>query len=156
MLEQLVINFKNAIEEAFNNDDFLKITPFNRFPNECCDLTCDLLGQYLLEYGIQTYQINGVNKYDSSWRHVWLVTLKEGLVIDITEKQFIGKIITQNEIRPHLVGEEGVVHKIFCKQREKEDNTRFVDVRDYTGFNNTPNSRQKVLIEVYNIVKQYL
>ena len=53
-------------------------------------------------------------------------------------------------------GEEGKVHKIFCMQREKEDNTRFVDVRDYTGFNNTPNARQKVLIGVYNIIKQYL
>lgn len=156
MLEQLVANFKNAIEEAFNNDEFSKITPFNIFPNECCDLTCDLLGQYLLEYGIQTYQINGVNKYDSSWHHVWLVTSKEGLVIDITEEQFIGKIIKRNEIRPYLVGEEGIVHKIFCAQREEEVNTRFVDKRDYTGFNNTPNPRQKVLIEVYDIVKQYL
>ena len=47
-LIRLTTKFRNALDTACENDE-LRIHPFSIFPRECCDLTCDLLGQYLLE-----------------------------------------------------------------------------------------------------------
>ena len=118
-------------------------------------MTCDLLGQYLLESGIETYQINGVNKHDSSWHHVWLVT-NDGVIIDITGDQFVGKILNEGDVDPVHVGREGIVHKIFCTKQKREENTRFVDPRDYTDFGGRPSFRQERLIRLNNAIRKYL
>lgn len=90
-LKQKATKFRNAIYRAKKHGDLDWHPIFAKFPDDCCDMTCDLPGQYLLESGIETYQINGINKYDSSWHHVWLVTT-EGVIVDITGDQFVGKM----------------------------------------------------------------
>ena len=120
-----VKHFRDAIDIAKENDEFRMIKPFSKFPKDCCDLTCDLLGQYLLERGIITYQVNCVSKYNKSWHHVWLETSDE-ILIDITGDQFIGRIKQLNEIpKAVYVGEKGQIHKIFCINKEIEQNTNF-------------------------------
>ena len=154
-LKQKAIKFRNAINQAKKRGALDWHSTFSKFPDDCCDMTCDLLGQYLLESGIETYQINGVNKYDSNWHHVWLVTT-EGVIVDITGDQFIGKILNDGDVDPVHVGREGIVHKIFCIKQEREENTRFVDPRDYTGFDGRPSFRQERLIRLDNAIRKYL
>ena len=148
--------FRNAIDTAKENDEFRLIYPFCRFPNDCCEHTCDLLGQYFLERGIITYQVNGTFKYDEFWHHVWLRT-KDGIVIDITGDQFIGRI-SQLIKKPKAVyvGEEGEIQKLFCMNRHIEFNTNFTDEDKFTSFNKQPNSRQNTLIQIYEIICRYL
>lgn len=149
-------HFRNAIDIAKENDEFRKIYPFYKFPDDCCEHTCDLLGQYLLERGIETSQVNGSFKDGGIWHHVWLLT-NDGLVIDITGDQFIGKISQLNENPKRVyVGEEGELQKLFCVNRCNNSNTNFMDKNEFTNFGGQPNARQKTLIEAYEIISQYL
>ena len=154
-IKQKAIKFRNAIYRAKRHGDLDWHSTFSKFPDDCCDMTCDLLGQYLLESGIETYQINGVNKYDSSWHHVWLVTT-EGVIVDITGDQFVGKILNEDDVDPVHVGREGIVHKIFCMKQEREENTRFVDPRDYSDCGGRPSFRQERLIRLNSAIRKYL
>lgn len=149
-------HFRNAIDIAIKNDEFREIYPFYNFPNDCCDFTCDLLGQYLLEKGIATHQVNGVSKFDESWHHVWLKT-NDGVLIDITGDQFIGRIsqLTENPEAVY-VGKEAEIHNIFCRERRNASNTNFIDENEFTSFDKQPNPRQKTLIKLYDIISQYL
>lgn len=154
-IKRLANNFRNAIDTAFEKGELRKDPLFSRFPNECCDLTCDLLGQYLLENGIETHQINGVYRHDRSWHHVWLIT-NNNVIIDITEDQFLGKISSVKTFRNVHVGAEGEVQKQFDQNRRYEENTNFVDPNEFLGFAGQPNVRQRTLIELYRIICQYL
>lgn len=58
-IEKLACQFRNALDIAYENRELNKYPPFSIFPNECCDLTCDLLGKYLSDNDIVTYQVNG-------------------------------------------------------------------------------------------------
>lgn len=151
-----VRHFRDAIDTAKENGEFRTIYPFFNFPKDCCDHTCDLLGQYLLERGIITHQVNCVSKYDESWHHVWLET-SDKIIIDITGDQFIGRISQLNEIpKAVYVSEEGEIHKIFCMNRKIESNTNFIDKNKFATFNGEPNPRQKTLIQLYKIISKYL
>ncbi|WP_270524994.1 hypothetical protein [Longibaculum muris] len=151
-----VRHFRDAIDIAKEEGEFRTIYPFINFPNDCCDHACDLLGQYLLERGIITHQVNCVSKYDESWHHVWLETSDE-ILIDITGDQFIGRISQLNENpKAVYVGEKGQIHKIFCKNKKIEPNTNFTDKNEFTSFNRQPNPRQKTLIQLYEIISRYL
>ena len=149
-------HFRDTIDIAKENGEFKTINPFFNFPIDCCDHTCDLLGQYLLERGIITHQVNCVSKYDESWHHVWLET-NDGILIDITGDQFIGRISQLKETpKAVYVGEKGQIHNIFCMNREIESNTNFIDKNQFTTFNGVPNPRQKTLIQLYKIISKYL
>lgn len=154
-IKQLAKQFRKAIEMAFDEGQFRNHPPFVRFPKDCCDFACDLLGQFLHENGIETYQINGACKSNMSWHHVWLST-DDGVVIDITGDQFIGELVSADEVSPTHVGSENKVHKLFCRKRYCEQNTNFVDVREFTGFDGSPNKRQRDLYAIYQIICQYL
>ena len=110
---ELVAKFRNAIDTAKSRREFNSRSCLFKFPDDCCDITCDLLGEYLKEHGIHTFQINGRHKYDFQWRHVWLNTF-DGVVIDITGDQFNGKKGFSNNISGVWVGEENEVHDIFA------------------------------------------
>lgn len=151
-----VKHFRDAMDIAKESGEFRTIYPFFKFPKDCCDYTCDLLGQYLSERGIITHQVNCVSKYNESWHHVWLET-SDGILIDITADQFIEKISQLNEIpKAVYVGEKGQIHKIFCMNRTIEPNTNFVDKNKFTTFNGEPNPRQNTLIQLYKILSKYL
>lgn len=154
-IKQKAIKFRNAIYRAKRHGDLDWHSTFSKFPDDCCDMTCDLLGQYLSESKIETYQINGISKYDPDSHHVWLVT-NDGIIIDITGDQFVGKFLNEGDVDPVHVGREGIVHKIYCVKQEREENTRFVDPRDYTDFGGRPSFRQERLIRLNNAIRKYL
>ncbi len=87
-LNELVINFRNAIESAKANGESGYY--FSKFPSGQCGTTSDMLAQYLIDngYGEITY-INGTYYGDTPFdtqAHTWLKV--NGLVIDITADQF--------------------------------------------------------------------
>ncbi len=153
-IQELAESFRAAIDRAYENNEFTKYATFSQFPNDCCDIACDLLGQYLLEHGIQTIQINGININDDDWHHVWLIV--DDIVIDITGDQFVNKILSAKEVSSVHVGEEGRVHKLFGRNKIVEVNTNFMNPNEFYGFNKQPNARQKMLIELYEIICRYL
>lgn len=53
------------------------------------------------------------------------------------------------------VGTEGEIHQFFCK-RKNEKNTIFDDPKEFLEFGGRPNIRQRILNDVYNIIKKYL
>lgn len=123
-IERIARQFRNALDAAWEDDMFRNLYPFNNFPNDCRGHTCDLLSQYLLEHGIETRQVNVTCRKDSQWHPVWLET-EDGIVIDITGDQFIGRLVTAKEVEAVHVGQEGTVHKIFCVNRVPELTTIF-------------------------------
>lgn len=154
-IEMLARKFRKAIDMACEENRFANMIPFNHFPKDCCRHTCDLLSQYLLEHDIRTNIVKGVCSKDSQWNHLWLET-ENGIVIDITGDQFIGRLVTETEVKAVHVGGEGTVHKIFCKNRELERVERFTDKKEYTGFGGAPSVYQQRLVEVYDILRSYL
>ena len=151
-----VSDFREAIDTAKEDGKFVHISPFDKFPTECCQYASDLLAQYLFEKGIKTEQVNGVLKFDETWHHVWLLT-EDGTVIDITGDQFIGKISQLNE-KPKSVyiGKEGELQKLFCLKKITQANTNFINENEFTCFNKQPNPYQKRLKEIYEIICQYI
>ena len=151
-----VRNFREAIDIAKKDGKFASLYPFNNFPKECCEHASDLLAQYLLEKGIKTRKVNGGLKSDETWHHVWLLT-EDDIVIDITGDQFIGEIPKLNE-KPKSVyiGKEGELQKLFCLNKTIELNTNFINKNEFTGFNKQPNPYQKRLIDIYEIICQYI
>lgn len=127
-IELLVKQFRMAIDVAFDKGAFRAHPPFSRFPNDCCDFACDLLGQFLLEHGIETQQINGTHKNAPSWHHVWLIT-NDRIIIDITGDQFVGTLVSANDVSPIHIGAENKVHRLFCLNRAYEPNTNFIDAK---------------------------
>lgn len=153
-MEILVRQFRLALDTAWEDGMFRKLYPFNNFPNDCCGHTCDLLSQYLLEHGIETKQVNGTYINDNQWHHVWLIT-ENGIVIDITGDQFIGKLVTEEEVDIVHVGEESAIHKLFCINRHEESVTNFTDPNEYMDFGGRPSAYQQRLIDVYEILNSY-
>ena len=112
-IERIARQFRNALDAAWEDDMFRNLYPFNNFPNDCCGHTCDLLSQYLLEHGIETRQVNGTCRKDSQWHHVWLET-ENGIVIDITGDQFIGRLVTAKRLRQFMWGRKVQYIKYFA------------------------------------------
>lgn len=154
-LYELVEKFRHAIDDAKLKRAFNRSSCLFSFPVDCCDMTCDLLAEYLREHGIHTFQINGKHIYDNQWHHVWLNTF-DGVVIDITGDQFNEMEGFSNKISGVWVGDENEVHEIFCVDREREENTNFTDPLLFNNFGGIPNFRQKRLIDAYRIIKEYL
>lgn len=154
-IELLVKQFRKSIDTAFDRGEFHSHPPFTRFPNDCCDFACDLLGQFLLEHGIATRQVRGTHRTDPFWYHVWLITNDE-VVIDITCDQFVGKLVSEKDVAPVYIGPENKVHRIFCLNRLYDSNTNFTDATLFTGFGGMPNRRQHDLMEIYKIIYRYI
>lgn len=58
-----------------------------QFPEDCCGFSCEVLGQYLIDKGINSCQY--VLASSSQNNHAWLQI--GGVVIDITGDQFVGQ-----------------------------------------------------------------
>lgn len=137
----IAVNFRKAIIEEKANREFSFQDRMIKFPNGCCDDSCDLLAYYLYEtYYIHTKQVNGVyrdkNPYDTT-NHAWLV-MNEQMIIDITADQF--KFLSKCDEGVY-VGKENS----FYKQLE--------DIRMYDNYNIMQDTR---LWNDYRIIRKYI
>lgn len=153
--KDIATKLRNALEWAHEKHELDMYYPFNNFPYDCCEHTCDILGNLLLAEGIGSIQINGRLKNDPSRHHVCLIT-SHGVIIDITEDQFSKELLRENQVVRIRIGEEGPAQKMFCLSREEQGNTFFMDRNFFNGFGGTPDVRQKRLIDVYDVIKKHL
>ena len=153
--KRIATKLRQALDTAYGKGELTRYWPFSKFPDDCCEHTCDILDYLLSEEGIKSVQINGACKIDSGRRHVWLKT-ENGVVIDITENQFIGELLDEKDVEIVHVGIEGPAQKLFSKNRVEQPHTIFTNPREYTGFGGQPNPRQKRLIEVFAVIEKYL
>lgn len=83
--------FRNAIEEANDDNCFNPRDRMRRFPDGCCDDASEIFAYYLALKGIHVLEVNGLYEDDipeNKTNHVWLET-DEGYVIDLTADQFM-------------------------------------------------------------------
>lgn len=154
MIEKLIAaKDRKAIEDAAERREFRGLYPFDQFPNDCCEHTCDVLAYLLSLAGVETVQIKGTYIKDETQHHVWLQT-EAGVIIDITEDQFAGTIADYNEVVTVRVGDEGPVQRAFCMNRTVQENTGFMNPSEYMGFNKAPSVRQKRQKEIYQVIKE--
>ena len=69
-IKQLAQKFRQAIEAARYDRDFVDDHCFKDFPSGCCGDTSYLLAEYLLQEGIETIWVS-IQRDD--WTHAWLV-----------------------------------------------------------------------------------
>lgn len=151
-IRMLAEKFRSAIDTVVDNRE-LTIHPFDKFPNDCCDMTSELLSHYLTEHNIQNQLIIGTHRNDFQWNHVWVQTMDD-IVVDITGDQFDGKPNMPDDVCRVYVGKEGDVQKMFCENRQFETPTNFKEsIYDSFGI---PNRRKSDLLKAYNIIERYL
>ena len=90
-LYQIAVDFRNAIMEAKYNRVFSGRDRMHKFPNGCCDDTCDLFAYFLhTKYQINAVQWSGTyyddENPDNITNHNWLRV--DDTIIDLTADQF--------------------------------------------------------------------
>ena len=122
-IEKIARNFRKAIEKACNDGRFTEL-PFNRFPSECCEDSCILLGRYFLERGYECNFIRGKyieNHFEEGILypvdrfHAWLEV--DSYYVDITADQFLRDPIFSNYqiyLAPCFVGSSNRFYDSFC------------------------------------------
>ena len=132
---ELAKKYRNAIEEAKEEGEFIKDVRFCQFPSGCCDDACDLLAQYLLEHGIRTHQVLGAYRdgiFENNTGHAWLI--KGKIIIDITGDQFRYDRIFLNFNEPVYVGRENEFYRLFERDRICENIDIKSNVRLYNLY----------------------
>lgn len=132
---ELVKKYRNAIEEAKEEGEFIKDVRFCQFPLGCCDDACDLLAQYLLEHGIRTHQVLGAYRdgiFENNTGHAWLI--KGKIIIDITGDQFRYDRTFLNFNEPVYVGRENEFYRLFERDRICENIDIKSNVRLYNLY----------------------
>ena len=122
-LYSLASCFRNAIDIAFENNEFFDDVRFRHFPMGCCDDACDLLGKYLDEHGYNTQQIVGTyrdGEFEDITSHAWLIYDKS-TIIDITGDQFKSNALFLNFNTPVYVGQSSEFYKLFDIDRIYEN-----------------------------------
>lgn len=142
-LYELVRQFRTAIDIAVDKNEFSLRDRFHRFPRGCCDDACDLLGQYLSEYGIRTRQFQGTYRdgsFEDITGHAWLL-LEDDTIIDITGDQFKDDPVFLNFNEDVYIGPEIAFHRLFDQDR----------ICNNCCVSNTPR-----LFELYQTIRQHL
>lgn len=153
-IKRLVTEFRKAIDEAREADEFYDMFDFRKFPKDCCDMTCDLLGYFLKERGINTYSVNGEytgNEFEYKRWHEWLETEDKTTIIDITGDQFNKEFNLKEYVLPVHVGNENIVHEMFSLNKQKRQNTEFYICSEFDD-----NIRKRKLRKLYCIIQEYL
>ena len=95
-IETLVYIYRKAIERALRDRRFDSKDRFSGFPIGCCDDTCDLLGQYLLENDIRmACEFAAVAET--------VAMLRTGGVANLPDYEDIRRFITDNELDARLL-----------------------------------------------------
>lgn len=122
-IEIIAKSFREALEKACYDGRFTE-PPFNRFPSDCCEDSCILLGRYFLERGYECNFIRG--KYIENYFeegilypvdrfHAWLEV--DSYYVDITADQFLRDPIFSNYqiyLAPCFVGSSNRFYDSFC------------------------------------------
>ena len=147
-LTSLVTQFRKAIDAAYATGKFENEILFKHFPTGCCGDAVDLLGQYLLENGIDSYYVCGNYNFKdpelNAQSHAWLTV--GALIVDITGDQFKHKSEFLFYDRPVFIGKSDKFHSLF-KVKDR-------DVHPFIGIENL-NFAYPRLSMLYKIITEY-
>lgn len=148
-IKKLASDFRYAMELAKADGIFSSWIMLEDFPRASCGDASDLLAQYLLENGIQTYYVSGRAWFggENDWNHAWL-ELKDGTVIDITGDQFKDNSFLLNFNKTVYVGPKSEFHKLFDVPKGYPQ--KYIDCRKWDGRV----GREQVLL--FKVVSGYL
>lgn len=149
-LNELVYNFRNAIERAKDNNEPGEF--FRKFPNGQCGNASDMLAQYLIENQMEpielvngTYYADDPNDPDNLQSHTWL--LVRGLIVDITCDQFKTRNTPLKCNKPIYIGPASDYYRQF-------DTGNFKNYLHHGLDKNWPHYNQLRL--TYETIKSYL
>lgn len=148
--QRLAAKFRQAIDFAKENGEFISDDAFCSFPSGCCGDTCYLLGQYLLDHDISSTYVCGNYYYDNPEEgpqsHAWI--LINELIVDITADQFMFYNEFINYNLPVYVGNTDAFHKLF--EVEERDVHPLLGLNQYSDFRLKRLYRQimKYIIEI--------
>lgn len=112
-LEELVENFRRAIECAIDNNEESEY--FRKFPVGQCGTTSYMLCQYLINNGVQDIDYVCGTYYPDNWEewqsHAWLMV--NNTVIDITADQFEHKRPPLQCNKPVYIGPLSDFYRLF-------------------------------------------
>lgn len=142
-IKQMVSNFREAIEKAYDAGDFDSESPMKRFPQGCCGDVAVLVGEYLVNKGIRNlwyvcgnhYPDTGDKEddYEGFQSHAWISVGEpfdsKSLIVDITGDQFKFNSEYGNYSVPVYVGTIDDFHRLF--EVENRDCHRFYGIEEY-------------------------
>lgn len=149
-IKELAVRFRNAIDAAKAAGEFDKDLSFNKFPRACCGDASNLLGEYLLENGIDSYYVCGTCYFDNceeeTQAHAWIQI--DGLIVDITGDQFGDREAYYHYAERVYVGTGDLFHDLFeVEDRDIFKTERLEELDDFC---------YPRLKELYRIIKEYL
>lgn len=145
-INNLVENFRKAIDYACINGEFKNNVLYKNFPKGCCGTTSNILAAYLHENGIKTFYINGTFYYENNFdnqSHAWLITTND-IIIDITADQFSDKSEFFNNNKKVYIGTNNEFYNLFEVERRDIHKGCICD-----ELNNDE-------LEIYQIVLKYI
>ncbi|MBR3768011.1 MAG: hypothetical protein IKL10_07210 [Clostridia bacterium] len=146
----LVQLFRNAIEYAKENCETDPLGFFKRFPNGCCGEASCLLGQFLLENGINSYYICRMCFFQDHsgdfQSHAWL-QLEDDTIIDITGDQFNTDESLLKYNYPIYIGETDDFHRLFMSESS---------IRKSVFLDDLQSDNYYIFLELYTKIKKYL
>ena len=148
--KKLVQNFRAAIDKAKANGEFKDDISFRKFPCGCCGDASDLLAEFLLINGIETYYVCGTYRggsFDEMQSHAWIKT-EDDMIIDITGDQFRYDSSFMNYSKSVYIGEIDAFHRLFEVKKR--------DIRKNYGLQSLGNMCQPRLYELYNTIMKYI
>ena len=92
-LNELVCEFRNALDIVATQKLYGRLTLFRNFPNGCCRYASDLLAEYLINKGVprECIQMAESETRKGNYTHCWLI-IDDMFCVDITADQFNGKL----------------------------------------------------------------
>ena len=91
---QLACQFRRAMEQAKKEGVFRCAPGFKEFPLGSCGNTCDLLAEYLMEFGIYTEYVAGMYR---DVTHAWLVVADKEAIMSKRYSDTHSKVDFDNE-----------------------------------------------------------
>lgn len=145
--------FRYGIEKAIDCGEISPRTTKSTmpdFPGGCCEVASDLLGQFLLEKGIQTICMHGeycLDYCENRYPHTWLET-EDGIIIDITADQFKKYYaFSAYDLLPCYVGRDRSLYKLFSENQREEP---------FAGLENCDGDfYEQNVIPLYDIIRRY-
>ncbi len=150
-IDELVVKFRLAIDEAKREGRFDRDQRFRNFPSGCCGITSELLAKFLYDNGYRK-KITYVSAtfYDLELEnppHTWLV-VEDDIVLDITGDQFKWYPEPLRFEEPVYVGTYNKFYNAFDEELREDCGDCRIDNIQYRNLM----SRQ----ELYDVICEYV
>ena len=135
LLNQLVYEFRKALEIIVDKKMYGRLYLFESFPKGCCGYTSDLLATYLIDSGISRERIQLLNSEtkEEKYTHSWLM-IDNRFFVDITADQFNGKTYFKKyEPIPSCCIVPCNTYLYECFDKEKMEYTSCIGIDSYSG-----------------------